>query len=384
MTINEQDDLSDAGREQEIDREAALDKRLMEREGVRFFACLAAKYSVRLSALCFYVVVNTRTKRRKDKSAQWRKKAEDVAKEIGSSTHHVYWLLEKAKAAGLLDYTRTPRQSVMWVTDATLYDEYDAGTQDKLETRIGRFEPKLAKVLGLNGSLLYSFTKYHTDRDDGCRRDHRGFKMKYSWMAEETVRKELARLIELEVLKTVDDPDCEHPRYVVGVPLSYADVEAGVRLLTAAEMKKRLQNYKPKKPEKMPTRLPENLPTPAEDFPTRPENLPTPAEKMPTPNKPHAIALCNKAPRNSPKQCPLPTPAEANPPSASSPSAVVSDKEHGCFASVFEEDERHMEFGQEEPVEKARLVTERKQKDISGGYEQWQQEQVRKWKQEQA
>lgn len=165
---------------------------------VFFYGSLAQKHGVRLSALVAHIIGWLRVRRKADPNAYEYDPCEKFGTALGVSKWQVYRLLKQAKAAGLLDYSRSLRQTQIWVADDSLYD---LDSSDRFE-----YDRDLADKYGLNASILYAKIYYHTAHPEagkppGYRADYARFVKKFPWMTEAGVKADLIRLRKKKLIK---------------------------------------------------------------------------------------------------------------------------------------------------------------------------------------
>ena len=159
----------------------------------RFIIKYAVKHSIRLSALLLLIAAHTRRKYRAGKqghSAAWHHTTEWFAKSIGVGPKQLSRLLRAGRASKLLDWTRTGRGLLVWLTDQSVYAELAKDGQID-ETVVGYYYPRMASVLGLNGSMIYSLLKEPNNEGDRRRVNSKRVVSCLPWLTEETARKEL-------------------------------------------------------------------------------------------------------------------------------------------------------------------------------------------------
>lgn len=142
----------------------------------RFFIRYAKEYSVRFSALLLLVVAHTArkfTSGKRGKAAQWHKPAEWYAHQLDIDRRQYFRLLDQARKEGFLLTARTPRGVSVWVKKLSLYTEFfdDRKTTDEGKRTLGFYFQRRARVLGLNGSMIYGLLK-EPDEEDEYRKVH--------------------------------------------------------------------------------------------------------------------------------------------------------------------------------------------------------------------
>ncbi|MGO8930724.1 MAG: hypothetical protein ACLQU3_28025 [Limisphaerales bacterium] len=179
-------------------------KQLVKRR-TRFFARYAEQYNVRFSALLLLVAVYTRRKYiqgNRGRKAGWHNTAEWFSKQIGVTPLQLRRLVREGKQEGLLDWTRTGRGLLIWITKRAVYAELAKDGQDD-ERICGYYYPRLAAVLGLNGSMIYCLLKEPDENADGEYRKVAPGRVAvcYPWLSERNARSELERLYQRGVIQ---------------------------------------------------------------------------------------------------------------------------------------------------------------------------------------
>ena len=140
----------------------ALERR---KRGIRFFTGVAREHSILVASLVFWVVIHTRRQRDKNNSKAGRgasinRKARDLARILASSKGRVLVALRQAQAAKILDYERRRRGLELWVHPEADYLYVEAAKHREERTWL-RYDPWIARLLGINASIIYLFIKYH-------------------------------------------------------------------------------------------------------------------------------------------------------------------------------------------------------------------------------
>jgi len=156
---------------------------------VKFDGELAREQGVRLSALVFHVVGWLPRKLENNPNAYEYDPCKKFGEALGIGPKQVYRLLQQAKKLGLLDYRRSLRQTLVWVTKPSLFNTLYTHYYDR----------DLAKEYGLNGSILYAKIYEHTARPEpgvppGYRANFYRWVKKFPWMTEASVKIDLIRL----------------------------------------------------------------------------------------------------------------------------------------------------------------------------------------------
>lgn len=330
-SLDEQDDQPPA----QPDRLDAFDghqRPKVHKSAVRFFAHLARSHNVRLSALVLYVVACTRQRFNaglRDRRAAWHMSEADFGAQIDAGEKQVSRLLRKAKAAGLLNFTRTCRGVLVWVPDSPDNRAlYTLDWSDEGDARIGRFHPRLARLLGLNASILYLFNRYHSRTGDGCRRGPRGYATVLPWMRPAVVAKELAMLLEMGLLHR-DREDCGHFmawRYFCPATRTGED-----RAKFAKYVDKKQRRKKCPLDGKSVRSFGKNVRSHGKNVRS--------FGKIVRTKEPYTVAIYSSQTQQPKAVVPSPRPAEAKPPAVVSPAA--EDEGQVRFASFFEEDNHY-------------------------------------------
>lgn len=168
--------------------------KLLERRRTRFFVAYA-NHGIRLSALLFLVASHTRRRWKageRGRKAGWRNTAEWFGVQIGVSGRQVYRLVGKAKKLQLLDHLRTRRGLLVWIENRKVYAQPTENEEAKFN--VGHYYLRLARLLGINGSILYRFLKI-TDPEGGRKRlAGQSAAHRFPWLSQRAATVELHRL----------------------------------------------------------------------------------------------------------------------------------------------------------------------------------------------
>ena len=174
------------------------DARLAHR--TRFLVSYAQRYSIRLSALLVLVASHTQRKHAaggRGKKAAWHASSAWFSGRLGVGSKQFFRLLRQAKKEGLLDWERTGRGLLVWVASKKIYTDLSAGAiRDKHSTKMafGHYDTRLAAVLGLNGSMIYSLLKEQDEDKERRKVNSRRVAACFPWLNAKIARYELNRL----------------------------------------------------------------------------------------------------------------------------------------------------------------------------------------------
>jgi hypothetical protein len=176
------------------------------RRRTRFFTALAAEYGVRLSALLFLVAWNTRSHHEKGlrgRKAAWHGTADWFARQIGLSRPHLFRLVKEGAWHGLLDWQRTGRGILVWISARKVLAELKRVGQDEYAT--GYYYLRRARLLGINGSIIYGILKEFHARGQGRTLGAEAVVALLPWLTKEAARKELERLYQVGAIQRSRD-----------------------------------------------------------------------------------------------------------------------------------------------------------------------------------
>ncbi len=162
----------------------------------RFFVEYA-KHGIRLSALQFLLASHTERSWRAGKRSQqagWRQTAEWFGSQIGVSGRQIYRLVQQGKASGLLDYVRSRRGMVIWIKNRKVYALSRGNEED--EFNVGHYHLRLARLLGINGSILYRFLKTTDEEGNRKRLTGQSAAHRFGWLSQRAASMELQRLFQ--------------------------------------------------------------------------------------------------------------------------------------------------------------------------------------------
>ena len=171
----------------------ALGAKLLERRRTRFFVAYA-DHGIRLSALLFLVASHTRRAWKAGKRGQgagWRNTAEWFGAQIGISGRQIHRLVREGKNLRLLDFLRTRRGLLLWVS-RNVHAIPEVDRED--EFHVGHYYLRLARLLGINGSILYRFLKVTDDYGDWRRLTGQSAAHRFRWLSQKAASVELHRL----------------------------------------------------------------------------------------------------------------------------------------------------------------------------------------------
>jgi hypothetical protein len=176
----------------EINR-TMLGAELLKGRRTRFYVCYA-EHGIHLSALLFLVASYTRRRWNAGKRGQqagWRNTAEWFGAQLGIGERQVRRLVAHGKQLQLLDYLRTRRGLLVWLK-AKVYAKPDINKED--EFNIGHYYLRLARLLGLNASILFRFLKISDEDGNRKRLTAQGAAHRFPWLSQKGASVELHRL----------------------------------------------------------------------------------------------------------------------------------------------------------------------------------------------
>jgi hypothetical protein len=178
------------------------DGKLLKRRRTRFFVTYANQHGVRLSALLFLLASHTRRRweaGERGRKAGWRDTAKRFGEQIGVSGRQVYRLVGKGKKLQLLDHLRTRRGLLVWITNRKVYAQPTENAVDKF--CVGHYYLRLARLLGINGSILYRFLRI-TDAEGGRRKlTGQSAAHRFPWLSDKAASIELLRLFRSGIIQ---------------------------------------------------------------------------------------------------------------------------------------------------------------------------------------
>jgi len=174
------------------------------RRRTRFFVKYIPQLGIRGSALVLLLAAHTKHMHDKGLTgvkAAWHQNAQWFARQLGCEIRQLFNLIQTAQAAGFLDYHRTSHALGLWITKKEVFDLY-AGIKENDDRKVyGYYDLRLARLLGINGCLVYSLLAAPVEAQSLCVMSPRRVAHCLPWMSAEDARFTLRQLWEKGVIQ---------------------------------------------------------------------------------------------------------------------------------------------------------------------------------------